>query len=161
MVCVFLTRHYPYSISQCCRVYDILSGKSEAEKILYRDPSPEYGYVVLPDMKWDLTTIASLYLVAIVLTKDIRSLRDLRKRHLGMLRRIRKEATRVVKEKWGLPDGSLRFYIHYQPSYCGYHSFLYSIVQTLRGRSRSFPCSYCSCQLCRHDGQYGRSSTSA
>lgn len=99
-------------------MYDILSGKSEADKVLFKDPSPESGYVILPDMKWDLTTIASLYLVAIVLTQDIRSLRDLRKRHLGMLRSIRKEASRIVKEKWNLPDGSLRFYVHYQPSYC-------------------------------------------
>ena len=109
-----LTSTFKYSF----RVYDILSGKSEAEKILYRDPSPEHGYVILPDMKWDLTTVGSLYLVAIVLTDNIRSLRDLRKRHVPMLKNIQREATRVVKEKWGLGDGSLRFYIHYQPSYC-------------------------------------------
>ncbi|THH31436.1 hypothetical protein EUX98_g2764 [Antrodiella citrinella] len=103
------------------RVHDILSGTSEAEAVLHRDPSPEFGYVILPDMKWDSTTISTLYLVAIVLTKDIRSLRDLKKRHLGMLRGIRTETTRIVNEKWGLEGGSLRFYIHYQPSYYHFH----------------------------------------
>lgn len=100
------------------RVYDILSGTSEADKILFKDTSEDYGYVILPDMKWDLTTISSLYLVAIVLSKDIRCLRDLRRKHLGMLKGIRREATNIMKARWGLPEGSARFYIHYQPSYC-------------------------------------------
>lgn len=62
--------------------------------------------------------MSSLYLVAIALTDSIRSLRDLRKKHLPMLRSILTEATRIVSEKWGLEKGSLRFYVHYQPSYC-------------------------------------------
>ncbi|KAI0077616.1 scavenger mRNA decapping enzyme [Panus rudis PR-1116 ss-1] len=102
-------------------VYDILSGKSEAEKILYRDPSEESGFIILPDMKWDLTTVSSLYLVAIVLSKEIRCLRDLRKKHLSMLRSIRAVAHRIVEEKWGLSKGSLRLFIHYQPSYYHFH----------------------------------------
>ncbi|CAL1709284.1 unnamed protein product [Somion occarium] len=102
-------------------VYNILSGKSEVDKILYRDTSEDYGYVILPDMKWDLITVSSLYLVAIVQSKDIRCLRDLRRRHLGMLRGIRREASRIAKEKWGLSDGSIRFFVHYQPSYYHFH----------------------------------------
>ncbi len=102
------------------RVEDILSGKSEADKILHRAPSPEYGYVILPDMKWDLITISSLYLMAISLSSSIRSLRDLRKSHLPMLRSIRVETARIVKERWGLGEGSIRMFIHYQPSYCVY-----------------------------------------
>ena len=100
------------------RVYDILSGKSEVDKVLYKDPSPEEGYVILPDMKWDLITVSSLYLMAIALSRNIRSLRDLRKQHLPMLRSIRREATRIVKERWGLGEGSIRLFVHYQPSYC-------------------------------------------
>ena len=76
------------------------------------------GYVILPDMKWDLTTLSSLYLVAIAFNRSIRSLRDLTKAHLGMLTNIRREAARVVHERWGLAPGSLRMFIHYQPSYC-------------------------------------------
>ncbi|GJE86757.1 scavenger mRNA decapping enzyme [Phanerochaete sordida] len=102
-------------------VDDILSGKSEAEKVLHRAPSPDYGYVLLPDMKWDLITIPALYLVAIANSSSVRSLRDLRKIHLPMLRSIRVEATRIVKEKWGLGEGCLRFYVHYQPSYYHFH----------------------------------------
>ncbi|KAI0795654.1 scavenger mRNA decapping enzyme [Abortiporus biennis] len=102
-------------------VHDILSGKSEAEKVLFKDPNPEYGFLILPDMKWDLTTVSSLYLQTIVLTNEIKCLRDLRKHHIDMLKKIRSEATRIVKERWGLEYGSLRFYIHYQPSYYHFH----------------------------------------
>ena len=35
-----------------------------------------------------------------------------------MLKSIRSEAHRVVSEKWGLGQGSLRLFVHYQPSYC-------------------------------------------
>ncbi|RPD65267.1 scavenger mRNA decapping enzyme [Lentinus tigrinus ALCF2SS1-7] len=102
-------------------VENILNGTSEAEKVLFRDPSPESGYVILPDMKWDLTTLSSLYLVAIAFNRSIRTLRDLTKAHLGMLTSIRREAAKVVHERWGLAPGSLRMFIHYQPSYYHFH----------------------------------------
>jgi m7GpppX diphosphatase len=69
-------------------------------------------------MKWDLKTLTSLYLVALTQDRTIRSLRDLRKRHVGMLQSIQKEAHKIVDEIWGLGKGALRMYVHYQPSYC-------------------------------------------
>ena len=104
------------------RVENILSGASEADKVLFRDPSPIHGFVLLPDMKWDLVTVSSLYLVAIAFSRDIRSLRDLRRDHLDMLRCIRREAARVAAERWGLSRGALRMFVHYQPSYCMFPS---------------------------------------
>ena len=96
------------------RVENILQGLSEQSKILHSSPE----FVILPDMKWDLKTIASLYLVALVQDHAVRSLRDLRKKHIGMLSAIRREAEIVVSEKWKLGKGALRMYVHYQPSYC-------------------------------------------
>lgn len=93
---------------------NILTGLSEQSKVLYSCPE----FLILPDMKWDLNTISSLYLVAITQDRTIRSLRDLRKHHVGLLKSIRVEAARVVQAKWGLGNGSLRMFIHYQPSYC-------------------------------------------
>lgn len=72
-------------------------------------------------MKWDLKTVSSLYLVAISHSPSIATLRDLKREHLPMLKAIRRETGRVVKSKWGLEgETALRFYIHYQPSYCKY-----------------------------------------
>ncbi|KII96203.1 hypothetical protein PLICRDRAFT_49092 [Plicaturopsis crispa FD-325 SS-3] len=111
-------------------VEDILSGKSEADKVIYRDASPDYGFVILPDAKWDLTTLSTLYLVAIAHSRSIRSLRDLNKTHLGMLQSIRREAERVVQERWVLPPGSTRLYVHYQPSYYHFHVHIVNANQS-------------------------------
>ncbi|KDQ10325.1 hypothetical protein BOTBODRAFT_36426 [Botryobasidium botryosum FD-172 SS1] len=109
-------------------VYNILSHTVEAERILYEDPSPTSGFIIIPDLKWDRKTLSSLYLVAIAHNGDIKSLRDLRKTHLGMLRSIRREAARVVREQWGV-DGSvgLRLFVHYQPSYYHFHVHIVSV----------------------------------
>ncbi|GLB38749.1 putative scavenger mRNA decapping enzyme (DcpS) N-terminal [Lyophyllum shimeji] len=98
-------------------VENILLGLSEQNKVLYSSPD----FMILPDMKWDLKTISSLYLVALVQDRSIRSLRDLRRKHVELLKAIRREGENVVREKWGLGKGSLRMYIHYQPSYYHFH----------------------------------------
>lgn len=97
-------------------------------------------------MKWDLITISSLYLVAITQDRTIRSLRDLRKHHVGLLKSIRLEATRVVQAKWGLGNGSLRMFIHYQPSYCKRVN-LCPLSTPLMELDRSLPRSHSKCKL--------------
>ena len=105
------------------RIDDVISGRSEAEKILFRSSqeSHPFGFLILPDMKWDLTSIASLYLVALMLLPDIKCLRDLTCLHLPLLRSIRREAINLVKTRWGLEATELRLFVHYQPSYCRSH----------------------------------------
>jgi len=98
-------------------VEDILLGLSEGEKILYSSPD----FLILPDMKWDRKTVSSLYLLALVQDRTILSLRDLRKKHIGLLNAIRCEGENAVKQNWGLPKGSVRMYVHYQPSYYHFH----------------------------------------
>ncbi|KAH7929273.1 scavenger mRNA decapping enzyme [Leucogyrophana mollusca] len=98
-------------------VSDILSGASEASKILFSSPA----FALLPDMKWDLTTVPALYLVALARDPALRSLRDLRAPHVPLLEAIRAEAHRVVWERWGLERGGVRLYVHYQPSYYRFH----------------------------------------
>ena len=97
------------------RVLDILEGRAEQEKVLYDCPD----FILVPDMKWDLTTISSLYICAIARVERLRSLRDLRGEHIPLLKGIQREATRVVAEKWpAVGAGGLRMFIHYQPTYC-------------------------------------------
>jgi len=62
-------------------VENILNGISEQSKVLYSSPE----FLILPDMKWDLKNLASLYLVALIRDRTIQSLRDLRKKHVEML----------------------------------------------------------------------------
>ncbi|KAK7466398.1 hypothetical protein VKT23_005121 [Stygiomarasmius scandens] len=128
-------------------VTEILSGRAEQNKVLFSSSE----FIIIPDMKWDLHTVGSLYLLAIVRNSNLRSLRDLRgdleiesletkKRkldsdvsvgeaaesgnslgHVELLKSIRREAYRVTGEKWGILPGGLRMWIHYQPSYYHFH----------------------------------------
>lgn len=104
------------------RVYNILTHTTEADRILFEDPSPDYGFIILPDLKWDRKSVDNLYLVAIAHSREIKSLRDLTKKHIGMLKKLRSSANQAVKDNWGLPSGRLRLYVHYQPSYCKHSS---------------------------------------
>jgi len=138
--------NYPH----CDRVENILTGVSEQNKVLYSCSD----FLILPDMKWDLTTLSSLYLVAIVQDRSIRSIRDLRHWHLGLLKAIRSESIRVVRAKWGMGNGSLRMYIHYQPSYCEppFYDIRYKPLIIIL---RPFPCAHSQRQLRRRSTWHG------
>ncbi|KAH9968229.1 scavenger mRNA decapping enzyme [Russula dissimulans] len=105
------------------RIEEIISGRAEAEKILFRSPpsADPFGFLILPDMKWDLVSLSSLYLVALTLLPKLKSLRDLNRSHLPLLRSIQREAANVVKSHWDLEAAELRLFIHYQPSYYHFH----------------------------------------
>ncbi|SCZ89640.1 BZ3500_MvSof-1268-A1-R1_Chr9g10512 [Microbotryum saponariae] len=131
--------------NQISWVYNILNGTSEAEHVILRDEDPETGFVLTPDLyvvgahpsddqetwrltpvshgrrKWDKKTSTSLYLLVLVQTRAIRSLRDLRPHHLPLLTKIRRECERVAMERYGIDEGELRFFIHYQPTYYHFH----------------------------------------
>lgn len=72
-------------------VYNILEGKTEQDRIIYDNKSESEGFVLLPDLKWDGLTKETLYLLAIVRQRGIKSLRDLDETHLPLLKRIRVE----------------------------------------------------------------------
>ena len=69
-------------------VYNILEKKKEVDRVIYDDPDPETGFVLLPDLKWDCKSTTNLYLTAIVVPRNIKSLRDLTSKHLPLLRNI-------------------------------------------------------------------------
>jgi hypothetical protein len=42
------------------RLYNILDHKNEQDHVLYEDPDPDTGFMILPDMKWDGKTMSAL-----------------------------------------------------------------------------------------------------
>ena len=55
---------------------------------MFEDPDPVTGFVLLPDLKWDRKQLENLYLVAICHAHGIKSLRDLTKSNLPLLKNI-------------------------------------------------------------------------
>ncbi|XP_056591742.1 m7GpppX diphosphatase [Triplophysa dalaica] len=102
-------------------VYNILEKKAEADRIIYEDPDPDTGFVLLPDFKWDQKQNEDLYLIAIIHRRDIKSLRDLTSEHLPLLTNIRSKGEDTIQKRFGVPSSKLRVYLHYQPSYYHLH----------------------------------------
>eukprot|EP01104_Vermistella_antarctica_P006849 TRINITY_DN1754_c0_g1_i12.p1 TRINITY_DN1754_c0_g1~~TRINITY_DN1754_c0_g1_i12.p1 ORF type:complete len:316 (-),score=65.22 TRINITY_DN1754_c0_g1_i12:605-1552(-) len=104
-------------------VYNILDHKAEADRIVFEDVDEHNGFVLLPDFKWDPTDVGSLYCVAIVRDRSIRSLRDLTAQHLPLLRNIVAAGTSAIAKRYGLADARnlLRVFVHYLPSYYHFH----------------------------------------
>lgn len=109
-----------------------MDGVKEAERVVHLDKDPETGFVLVPDLKWDQTSMKALvratsdarsdaesqYLTVLVQNKSIRSLRDLSPDHLPLLNKIRDTTRQVVKDRFGVEKDKIRLFVHYQPSYC-------------------------------------------
>lgn len=74
-------------------IYNILEHKKEEDRIVFEDPDPELGFILLPDMKWTGEQMEDLYLQAIVRRRDLTSIRDLRGNHIPLLKNIMKKGT--------------------------------------------------------------------
>lgn len=102
-------------------VYNILDHKEEQDKIVFEDADPETGFVFLPDFKWDCKTIESLHMLAIVMDRKIKSMRDLNETHLPMLKKVRDTGLKTIEEKYGITKSQIRAFFHYQPSFYHLH----------------------------------------
>ncbi|XP_072933841.1 m7GpppX diphosphatase [Epargyreus clarus] len=114
-------------------VYNILDGKSEQDRIVHNNPDKKEGFVLVPDLKWDGVTKETLYLLALVQPRDIKSLRDLDGRHLPLLKRVRDEGKKAIFQKYGVPGNQLRIYFHYQPSFYHLHIHFNSLKHDAPG----------------------------
>uniref|UniRef100_A0A8C2J666 m7GpppX diphosphatase n=1 Tax=Cyprinus carpio TaxID=7962 RepID=A0A8C2J666_CYPCA len=120
----------PYISSQSFSVqwvHNILEKKAEADRIVFEDPDPDTGFVLLPDFKWDQKQLQDLYLIAIVHRKDVKSLRDLTSEHLPLLTNIRSKGEDAIQRQYSVPPSKLRVYLHYQPSYYHLHVHFTSV----------------------------------
>ena len=117
-------------------VFNILEGRTEQEDVIMRhDPTSAHekddGFLLLPDLNWDRSTLTSLHLLALVQRRDIWSLRDLRKKHTPWLRKMRSMILASVVNVYGLGTtkggaqgverDELKLYVHYQPTYYHFH----------------------------------------
>lgn len=96
---------------------NIILGNKEADKVLFNDDD----FIFLPDLKWDLKDIDSLYYLAIVKDKRLMSLRDLNTNHLNLLNKIYNVGTELLCAKYNISKEKIRVYFHYHPSFWQLH----------------------------------------
>lgn len=106
-------------------VYNIIEGRTEVEDVIFRTElgtAGDEGFLLLPDLNWDRTTIDALHLLALVERRDIWSLRDLRRKHIPWLEHMRARLVAATTEKYpSLEPDQLKLYVHYQPTYYHFH----------------------------------------
>ncbi|XP_007945423.1 m7GpppX diphosphatase [Orycteropus afer afer] len=102
-------------------VYNVLEKKAEADRIVFENPDPSNGFVLIPDLKWNQQQLDDLYLIAICHRRGIKSLRDLTSEHLPLLRNILREGQEAILQRYQVKGDRLRVYLHYLPSYYHLH----------------------------------------
>lgn len=106
-------------------VFNIIEGRKEVEDVIYRTKLGEAGdegFLLLPDLNWDRSTLDALHLLALVERRDIWSLRDLKKKHVPWLRHMKARLTDATAATYpSIEADQLKLYVHYQPTYYHFH----------------------------------------
>ncbi|KAJ3343456.1 hypothetical protein HDU93_008115 [Gonapodya sp. JEL0774] len=119
-----VTRKYIESVpaSRIDWVYNILDGKKEQESLVWDDKDPQGGFILVPDSKWDRQNTNMLYFTVILRRRDVKSLRDLTREHVPLLKHIRQTVMRVVPERYpSVKPEFINMFVHYQPTYYHFH----------------------------------------
>lgn len=106
-------------------VANIIEGRKEVDDIIYRTrlgEAGDEGFLLLPDLNWDRSTLEALHLLALVERRDMWSLRDLRKKHIPWLERMRARLVSATVSTYpSIQPDQLKLYVHYQPTYYHFH----------------------------------------
>jgi m7GpppX diphosphatase len=100
-------------------IFNILEGRAEQEDVILRHSDPIEGFLLAPDLNWDRKTLTSLHMLALVERRDIWSLRDLTKAHVGWLKHMREALINATTKCYpNVDEDELKLYIHCsRPSY--------------------------------------------
>lgn len=93
-------------------IYNILDGISEQESVLYRDDK----CVVFINYFWDGKDIDKMQLLCMPTDRNLRTIRSLDFWSLPLLKHMRKVTLDIIREKYGLEQGDIKMYFHYEPS---------------------------------------------
>ena len=102
-------------------IYNIIDGVAEQDKIIYKDSS----IVIIPTYTWDSINIDKLHILCLPTDKSLRTIRDLRVKHVSMLEYMKKTTLQQIKEIYGLKEENLKIFFHYDPS--TYHLHIHFI----------------------------------
>ena len=66
-------------------------------------------------------SVVDLYCLAIAMDENLRSLRDVRARHLPALRAMLSKGREVIARVYGVRAEDMRVYVHYTPQFYNFH----------------------------------------
>lgn len=108
-------------------VENVLTGKSEADRVLFSDADTLTGFVLAQDYRWSGQSVQELHYLAIARDPKLTCLRDLRGHHISMLQQIAEEGRRQICMKHSadaIAYDQIIAYLHYPPTFYWLHVHL-------------------------------------
>lgn len=112
-------------------IYNILDGIAEQDVIIFRDDK----CVIIPTYIWDAKNINKLHVLCIPMDISLRTIRELTKEHILLLEHMKKVTLDNISEKYGLQEGNLKMFFHYDPSTYHLHIHFVNVLHTDSGSS--------------------------
>ncbi|TNV76619.1 hypothetical protein FGO68_gene3769 [Halteria grandinella] len=98
-------------------MHNIIEYKKEIELTMFRNEL----FTLQLDFQYNHSDLNTLYLLAIPIQRDLRTIRDLTGEHLPLLKSIRNNSIETIVKKFGLPKSKILSLFHYQPTYYHLH----------------------------------------
>jgi len=114
-------------------VQNIINGTKEKERKLFENddwllnidtkwrshPDP----FTVPKEEWrnNMVAVEDLYCLGICKHHQVSSLRDLRQKHMDMLKSMYSEGLKTIQEIYGIEPNQVRAFVHYQPQFYHFH----------------------------------------
>lgn len=130
-------------------MYDILEGRAEVDRVLVNNDE----FLVCMDMKWDGKDPNLAYYLVLVKDRSLKSVRDLRGKHLEMLIKMRDTMHHLHASRPEAPlPNEMMLYIHYPPTF--YHFHVHACHMAFPQRLLNAPvCRIVSSSSCRQAGR--------
>lgn len=109
-------------------MFNVIDKTKEVELCVFRNDL----FTLQLDYKFNRGDIETLYLLAIPLQKDLKTLRDLTSEHLPLLYSIRDNSLKAIQERFGLASTQIKCLLHYLPTYYHLHVHFVHVSQIMR-----------------------------
>jgi len=109
-----------YNIEKDKWIYNIIDKFSEKDKIIYESES----IIIIPSYTWDNINIENFHLLTIPKNKKLRTIRDLIKDDIILLKEMKEKTEEVINNKYNYNNNEIKMYFHYSPS--TYHLHMHS-----------------------------------
>ena len=77
--------------------------------------------MLVKDWEFNDGDVETLYVLALPRQRDLRTIRDLKREHLPLLKSMRDDSLRAIEETYGVKACNVRAFFHYQPTYYHLH----------------------------------------
>lgn len=120
--------------SDCQWVDNILDKSKEVELTVFRNDL----FTLQLDFEYNKGDITTLYLLALPIQTDLKTIRDLNGTHLPLLRSIRDNSYATIQSRFGLPRTQIKCLFHYYPTF--YHLHIHFVHVTMNEQVGGYCC---------------------